>query len=55
MPDLTFDGEVRKPVTIQVTTAPVNAGPGQYKSDDVSALTCRKTTQRDLLRRDGRP
>jgi len=44
-----------KPVTIQVTTAPANAGPCQYQSDDLSALTCRNATQRDLIRRDERP
>jgi hypothetical protein len=44
-----------KPVTIQVTTALANAGPCQYQSDDLSALTCRNATQREPLRRDERP
>ena len=44
-----------KPVTNQVTTPPVDAGPAQSQSDSLMALTCRNATQRDPLRRDERP
>jgi hypothetical protein len=44
-----------KPVTNQVTTAPVNTGPRQYQPDSVTALICTDATQRDPLRRDECP
>jgi Beta-lactamase len=44
-----------KPVTNQVTTAPVNAGPRQYQPDSGTALYCTDVTQRDPLGRNERP
>jgi hypothetical protein len=49
---LTFGGEVRKPVTSQVTTAPADAGPRQSEPDSLEALNCTDAIQRDPLRRD---
>lgn len=43
-------GRSGKPVTSQVTTALVDAGPGQSQPDGLMALTCPDATQRDPLR-----
>ena len=57
LPYLTSPSMVRsgKPVTNQVTTAPVHTRPAQTQTDSQIALTSRNTTQHDPCRRFKRP